>query len=60
MTRLHRLLGFRHSFRHAYDVALDASELRRHADDLRELHPALVGAIERFLAFVQATRDALP
>jgi uncharacterized protein YutE (UPF0331/DUF86 family) len=57
---LHSLLGFRHFFRHAYDVALDVRELRRHADNLRDLHPRLVAALGRFLAFTRATRDALP
>lgn len=58
--RLHRLLGFRHFFRHAYDVPLDPRELARHASDLRELHPRLQAALVKFVEFARATRDALP
>lgn len=58
--RLHGLLSFRHFFRHAYDVALDVRELRRHADNLCDLHPLLAAALRRFIAFTAATRDALP
>ena len=56
---LHELRTFRHFFRHAYSVGLDPARLREHADRLLVRHPGLLEALQRFLAFIEETRDAL-
>lgn len=57
---LAQLRSFRHFFRHAYAVPLDPARLREHGEELLRRHPALVGELGAFFAFVDRTRDALP
>lgn len=42
---LHKLLSFRHFFRHAYAIELDAEELRRNVAIVERLWPKLDGAL---------------
>jgi hypothetical protein len=46
---LHRLRGFRHFFRHAYDVPLDASEVQQNWNTARQLRPLLERDVATFL-----------
>lgn len=46
---LHRLRGFRHFFRHAYDVPLDASEVQQNWDITRQLRPLVEQDVAAFL-----------
>jgi len=48
-TLLHRLRGFRHFFRHAYDVPLDAAEVQQNWDITRQLRPLLEQDVATFL-----------
>jgi len=56
---LHDLRSFRHFFRHAYSVGLDAPRLQRHAERLAAQHAAFRRHLEDFLAFVREVRDGL-
>jgi hypothetical protein len=49
---LRELLGFRHFFRHAYAVDLDAAKLERLARVLADVHPAVVGDVKAFIQFI--------
>jgi hypothetical protein len=49
---LRELLGFRHFFRHAYAVDLDAAKLERLARVLVDAHPAVVGDVKAFIRFI--------
>ncbi|HQF71954.1 MAG TPA: hypothetical protein PLH39_11820 [Promineifilum sp.] len=48
-ARLHRLRSFRHFFRHAYRVDLDAGEVMDNVERVRDVHPHLVADLDRFL-----------
>jgi len=48
-ARLHRLRSFRHFFRHAYRVDLDAGEVMDNVQRVRDVHPQLVADLDRFL-----------
>ena len=56
---LRELLKVRHFFRHAYAVELDRPRLLVLADDLRAVHAPVLGAMQRFEAFLVRTADAL-
>jgi hypothetical protein len=50
---LSELLAFRHFFRHANAVSLDAAELRRHAGRLQGLHPGVHQDLRGFESVVR-------
>jgi hypothetical protein len=61
LADLSELLAFRHFFRHAYAVALDDAELRRHAGRLERTHPGVRGDLRGFeqvvLGWIQKLED---
>lgn len=59
MQPLRELLRFRHFFRHAYAVELDAAKLRRLGDIVRDVHPEVRASFERFSEFVSRAGNAL-
>ena len=56
---LHRLLAFRHFFRHAYFVELDWNELEPHRHRVVSIHPQIKAQIDRFVAHLRDTLDEL-
>lgn len=56
---LHRLLAFRHFFRHAYFVDLDWNELEPHKHRVILVHPKVKEQIDRFVAHLRDTLDEL-
>ena len=59
-TWLHSLRSFRHFFRHAYSVELDARRLAEHARALAEHHRGFREELDLAITFVRQTREALP
>jgi hypothetical protein len=53
------LLEFRHFFRHAYGVDLDATRLRDNVDRLLRVSPAVAEALDAFDAFVKTAQGTL-
>jgi hypothetical protein len=53
------ILAFRHFFRHAYAVSLDAAELRRHASRLQGVHPGVRQDLRGFESLVRGWIQAL-
>lgn len=52
LADLSDMLAFRHFFRHAYAVALDEDELKRHATRLQRLHPGVRQDLRAFESLV--------
>lgn len=46
---LHKLRTFRHFFRHAYRVPIDANEVVEKVAIVRQVHPLLMSDVEQFL-----------
>jgi hypothetical protein len=58
LTFLHRLLGFRHFFRHAYSVALDVERIESLRRDALTLRAPLADDLSRFDAFLRELADS--
>ena len=56
---LESLRGFRHFFRHAYAVQLEAHRLLEHATAVQAGHPGLLGRVDGLVAHVEAVRNSL-
>jgi hypothetical protein len=54
-TLLHRLRGFRHFFRHAYDVPLDPSEVQQNWNVTQQLRPLVEQDVATFLQALEPT-----
>jgi hypothetical protein len=56
---LREVLRFRHFFRHAYAVDLDAAKLARVGEIVSTTHPDVVTSLGAFAAFMAGARDSL-
>jgi hypothetical protein len=56
---LREILRFRHFFRHAYAVELDAARLKRVAEIVRDVHPGIASSLGRFAEFIDSAAAAL-